>query len=146
MSLASEELALRISRLDPVQRSESMKVALAEFAPMQEENRVLWKRIRCFELEAELGRQRIAEAQARECKRQRIAVKGDGTDSAFRKVCTARRNAVRDELWSADGSVSTSKLARLVRKSLSRQWELMSVEEQDGFFDRVASQRKVTNQ
>ena len=39
--------------------------------------------------------------------------------------------------------MSTSKLARLVRKSLSRQWECMSVEEQDVFCDGVSRQRKV---
>ena len=138
-----EKFASQNASLDPVQRAENMKLAEADLAVLKEENRLLSQRIRCSELEAELGQQKIVEAQLRERKRQRTAVKCDAVSSAYRKFCAVRRNGAREVLRSEDPSVSKSKLARLVRKELSRQWACMSLEEKDEFGDGVSKQCNV---
>ena len=138
---AVEDLASRNAGWDSEQRAENMKVAVAELAAMQEKKRLLSLRTRCDELEVELCQQKTVEAQLRESKRQRTVFVRDAVSPVYRFFCDARRDVVREELRSADSAVSTSKLARLVRQSLARQWECLSLEEQGTFFDGVTRQR-----
>ena len=137
---AVEVLASQNACLDPVQRSESMKLAAAELAVLKEENRLQSQSIRCYELEAELGQQRIVEAQARELKRQRTAIKSGEVPTAYQRFCAASIDGVRQQLQSQDSSVSGRELGRMVKQCLAQQWAGMTLEEKDAFGDGVPKQ------